>query len=138
VLLFDLRENIEVVIHPDDGRASMLSSSMARRSRRLSPPDMRTPIQYALTYPRRWTDQPGMDGAAVTLRFEPPVRSGFPHLPSPMRWRKSAERWGGDDAANEVAVEAFMAGKINLHAICDLVQLTIRLHRLQPGPRWTI
>ena len=136
--LFDLPPaKIEVVVHPESVVHSMVEFVDGSTIAQLSPPDMRTPIQYALTYPVRL---PGigrrMDFATPqALHFEPPDPSKFPALAVA---REVAEKGGTlgavMNAANEVAVEAFVAGKINFHAICDLVELTIRLHRVQPRP----
>src|SRR3954454_9348894 len=81
----------------------------------LSPPDMRTPIQYALTYPDRAEGvSKRLDlTRAFSLRFEPPDFERFPAL----RLAFDVVRRGGKlgellNAANEAAVEAFTAGKL--------------------------
>jgi 1-deoxy-D-xylulose-5-phosphate reductoisomerase len=103
----------------------------------LSPPDMRTPIQYALTYPNRL---PGNSRRldltkSFALRFEPPDFERFPAL----KMAYDVARLGGTagvvlNAANESAVEAFTSGKIRFAEISRLVQLTLDQHRLQPHP----
>ena len=103
----------------------------------MSPPDMRTPIQYALTYPER------ADGNsrrldlthAFKLNFEPPDFDRFPAL----RIAFDVATRGGTlgavmNAANEAAVDAFVAGKITFGEISRLVELTIADHRLQAEP----
>src|SRR5688500_10371316 len=101
----------------------------------LSPPDMRTPIQYALTYPDR-TEGVGrrMDwGQGVSLHFEPPAMQRSPALGLAY---EVAERGGTlgavFNAANEVPVEAFTPGNAPVGEIARLVELTFRAHRVQP------
>jgi 1-deoxy-D-xylulose-5-phosphate reductoisomerase len=98
---------------------------------------MRTPIQYALTYPDR---SPGISRRldltqAFNLRFEPPDIERFPAL----RLAFDVVERGGTlgavlNAANEAAVEAFTAGKITFGEISRLVEFTIESHRVQPEP----
>ena len=81
--LFDLPpEKIEVVIHPESIVHSMVEFVDGNTIAQLSPPDMRTPIQYALTYPERAPGiGPRLDLAkAFSLRFEPPDTDRFPAL----------------------------------------------------------
>jgi 1-deoxy-D-xylulose-5-phosphate reductoisomerase len=103
----------------------------------LSPPDMRTPIQYALTYPQR------RDGISRKLditrpfawRFEPPDFDRFPAL----QIAYDVARKGGTagavlNAANEAAVSAFTSGKISFGEISTLIGLTIAQHDVQQAP----
>ncbi len=98
---------------------------------------MRTPIQYALTYPER------KDGnsrkldltAAFALRFEPPDFSRFPAL----SMAYEAARAGGTagavlNGANEAAVAAFLAGRVRFGGIARLVRHTMDRHAVRPGP----
>ena len=136
--LFDLPpEKIDVTIHPESVIHSMVEFVDGSTLAQLSPPDMRTPIQYALTYPERlpgcgrrmdWTRQ-------VALNFEPPDPEKFPALAIAY----DVARRGGTvgavmNAANEVAVEAFLAGRVGFGRISDLVALTIRQHQLVASP----
>src|SRR4029077_10030533 len=81
--LFELDlHKIQVVIHPEAIVHSMVEFLDGSTIAQLSPPDMRTPIQYALTYPER---VPGcgkrMDWSrSVSLRFDPPEERKFPAL----------------------------------------------------------
>jgi 1-deoxy-D-xylulose-5-phosphate reductoisomerase len=103
----------------------------------LSPPDMRTPIQYALTYPERTS---GISrklnlGTAFSLNFQPPDFERFPAL----RLAYEVARRGGTlgavlNAANEAAVSAFLAGRIAFGEISRLVESTMRNHQLQQSP----
>ena len=136
--LFDLPpEKIEVVIHPESVIHSMVEFVDGSTLAQLSPPDMRTPIQYALTYPDRL---PGcarrMDWRKrVALNFEPPDAEKFPALAIAYDVARRGGTLGAVmNAANEVAVEAFLADKIGFGRISDLVSLTIRQHRLMPDP----
>lgn len=136
--LFDLPpQKVEVVIHPESIVHSMVEFVDGSTLAQLSPPDMRTPIQYALTWPQRlggvgrmmdWT-QP------TCLHFEPPDMERFVAL----RLAYDVAQRGGTlgavlNAANEVAVEAFLAKKVAFFEISRIVELTICKHRLQPRP----
>ncbi len=135
--LFDLPPaKVQVVIHPESIIHSMVEFVDGSTLAQLSPPDMKTPIQYALTYPDR------LQGCSrrldltkpQSLTFEPPDADKFPSLALAY---EVAERRGSLgavlNAANEIAVEAFLAGKIGFGGICRTVELTIRRHRLQPA-----
>ncbi|MBV8481177.1 MAG: 1-deoxy-D-xylulose-5-phosphate reductoisomerase, partial [Actinobacteria bacterium] len=81
--LFGLRpEQIEVVVHPESIVHSMVEFVDGSVLAQLSPPDMRLPIQYALTYPDRVPGpNPALDWArSFALHFEPPDRQTFPSL----------------------------------------------------------
>ncbi|HVT90392.1 MAG TPA: 1-deoxy-D-xylulose-5-phosphate reductoisomerase [Tepidisphaeraceae bacterium] len=136
--LFDLPpEKIEIMVHPESVVHSMVEFVDGSVIAQLSPPDMRTPIQYALTYPDR---KPGIGrklatGAKFSWNFEPPDMQRFPAL----RLGYEAARIRGTagailNAANETAVAAFIAGKIRFGMICRVVELTIRAGQLQPEP----
>ena len=136
--LFDLPPSkIEVVIHPESVIHSMVEFVDGSVIAQLSPPDMRTPIQYALTYPHR---APGISRQldltkAFKLHFEPPDLERFPAL----RLAYDVAKRGGSlgavlNAANEAAVDAFVAGNITFGEISRLVELTIAQHRLQAEP----
>ena len=135
--LFDLPpEKIEVVVHPESVVHSMVEFVDGSVIAQLSPPDMRTPIQYALTYPHR------RDGIsrrldlthAFSLNFQPPDSQRFPAL----RLAYEVCRYPGTaagavlNAANEAAVEAFVAGRIRFGMISRIVELTIRSHDFAP------
>jgi 1-deoxy-D-xylulose-5-phosphate reductoisomerase len=136
--LFDLSpDQVEVVVHPESIVHSMVEFVDGSTMAQLSPPDMRTPIQYAITYPDRL---PGIGRTMdwrrrVALNFEPPDLERFPAL----RLAYEVARAGGTsgavmNAANEVAVEAFTAGKIAFGEISRTVEITIRRHRVQKSP----
>lgn len=136
--LFDLPpEKVKVVIHPESVIHSMVEYVDGSVIAQLSPPDMRTPIQYALTYPDR---KPGI-GRTLDLsrgfswNFEPPDMQRFPALRLSY---EAAQRRGTAgavlNAANEVAVAAFLAGKIRFGRIWRVVELTIRGSRFMADP----
>jgi 1-deoxy-D-xylulose-5-phosphate reductoisomerase len=136
--LFDLPgEQVEVVVHPESVVHSMVEFIDGSVIAQLSPPDMRTPIQYALTYPDR------SDGIsrrldltqAFSLNFQPPDPQRFPALRLAYEVARRAGTLGAVmNAANEAAVEAFIAAKIPFGEISRVVELTMREHRLQASP----
>jgi 1-deoxy-D-xylulose-5-phosphate reductoisomerase len=121
-------DRIEVVIHPQSIVHSMVEFTDGAVVAQLSRPDMRLPIGYALGYPRRLARPFGaMDwGALSALDFEMPDRDAFPCL-------ALAERAGREaglapawlNAANEVAVGAFLDGRIRWPAIAEVVADTL-------------
>jgi len=136
--LFDLRpDQVQIVIHPESIIHSMVEFVDGSVIAQLSPPDMRTPIQYALTYPQR-AEGCGrrMDWEkAYKLNFAPPDFARFPAL----RLAYEVAEAGGTagavlNAANEAAVAAFIAGRILFGDICSIVELTISQHRIQSSP----
>jgi 1-deoxy-D-xylulose-5-phosphate reductoisomerase len=136
--LFDLPPSmVQVVVHPESVIHSMVEFVDGSVIAQLSPPDMRTPIQYALTYPqRREGISRRMDwGSQFSFNFQPPDLERFPALALAY---EVAERGGISgavmNAANEVAVEAFVAGKIRFGRIPQVVRSTIEHHRVQPAP----
>lgn len=136
--LFDLPPSmIEIVIHPESVVHSMVEFVDGSVLAQLSPPDMKTPIQYALTHPQRLNGiSRRLDiTEAFSLNFEPPDEEKFPAL----RLAYDVAEMGGTagavlNAANEVAVEAFLADKISFGRISAVVADTISSHRLQKRP----
>ena len=136
--LFDLPpEKVEVVIHPESVVHSMVEFVDGSVIAQLSPPDMRTPIQYALTYPDRAAGlAKRLDlTQAFGLHFEPPDPERFPAL----RLAYDVARIGGTagavlNAANEAAVAAFSDGLIAFGEISRLVGFTIAQHRAVTRP----
>lgn len=133
--LFDLPpEKVEVVIHPESVVHSMVEFVDGSVLAQLSPPDMRTPIQYALTYPERTegiSRRLSLSGPWA-LHFEPPDFERFPAL----RLAYDVARMGGTagavlNAANEAAVAAFLDRQIPFGEIPRLVGFTIERHRAQ-------
>ncbi|HEY8014843.1 MAG TPA: 1-deoxy-D-xylulose-5-phosphate reductoisomerase [Dongiaceae bacterium] len=124
--LFDLPpERIEILVHPQSVVHSLVSYVDGSVLAHLGTPDMRTPIAYALGWPRRM-DAPSarLDLAEIgQLSFEAPDFERFPAL----RLAKAALVDGGLaptvlNAANEVAVQAFLDGAIGFMAIARIVE----------------
>jgi 1-deoxy-D-xylulose-5-phosphate reductoisomerase len=119
---------IDVVTHPQSIVHSMVEFADGATVAQLSVPDMRLPIGYALAYPRRLAVGYGrLDWArASTLEFEEPDRSLFPCLDLAYRAGRAgdlAPAWL--NAANEVAVQAFLDGRIAWTAIAQVVEATL-------------
>ncbi len=116
---------IEVVVHPASVVHALVRFRDGASIAHLGYPDMRVPISYALTYPeRRATPVPGLDfSQGLTLEFETPDVERFPLL---RLARESGERGGTYpctfNAANEVAVAAFLDGRIRFMEIAGVVE----------------
>jgi len=130
--LFDIEvDRVDVVIHPQSVVHSMVEFRDGSILAQLSVPDMRYPIQYALTWPRRLPNSmPPTDFAKIgTLTFESPDREKFPSL----RLAHEAGRVGGTmpavfNAANEVAVARFVDRKIGFLQIFETVERVMHAH----------
>jgi 1-deoxy-D-xylulose-5-phosphate reductoisomerase len=122
--LFGLEyDRIEVVVHPGSIVHALVRFRDGAALAHLGYPDMRIPISYALTYPERApTSVPPLGLAGLTLAFEEPDVEAFPLLALA---REAGERGGtypcAFNAANEAAVEAFLAGRLPFLAIADVV-----------------
>jgi 1-deoxy-D-xylulose-5-phosphate reductoisomerase len=136
--LFDLRpEQIEVVIHPESVVHSMVEFVDGSVVAQLSPPDMRLPIQYALTYPdRRDGPSPRLDlSRAMSLRFEPPDRETFPALDLGFEvMRRGGTAGAALNAANEAAVARFLDGSIGFLDIPRACRAALEHHPFDPRP----
>ena len=123
--LFGLEyDRIEVVVHPTSVVHALVRLRDGAALAHLGYPDMRVPISYALTYPeRRGTAVPALDfSAGLLLEFAPPDLERFPLL----ALARVAGESGGTfpcafNAANEVAVGAFLDGRIGFPDIAALV-----------------
>lgn len=131
--LFDIEmPRVSVVVHPQSIVHSLVEFVDGSMLAQLSTPDMCLPIQYALTYPDRLSSDRVQTSLARlgTLTFEEPDPQRFPALALARR----AGELGGTvpavfNAANEVAVEAFLAGRITFPHISDLVAATLNRHQ---------
>jgi 1-deoxy-D-xylulose-5-phosphate reductoisomerase len=114
--LFDLEpEQIEVIIHPESIVHSFVEYNDGSVLAQLSPPDMRLPIQYALTYPERLAGPAKRLawGELSRLTFEQPDHETFPALQLGYDVARSGGTCGAVlNAANEAAVSEFLAGKL--------------------------
>lgn len=119
--LFDLRDDqIDVVVHPQSIVHSFVEFTDGSVIAQLSPPDMRLPIQYALTYPDRCESiATKLDWKkSFDLRFEPPDLDAFPALRLGFEVASRGGTCGAVlNAANEAAVERFLAGSLRF---CDI------------------
>jgi 1-deoxy-D-xylulose-5-phosphate reductoisomerase len=127
--LFDLRpKQVEVVVHPQSKIHAMVEYTDGSVIAQVSATDMRMPIQYALTYPERAdAPVPRLDWSeSATWTFEAPDFQKFPVL----KMAYQAQEAGGSatctlNAADEIAVEAFLAGHIPFPAIAATVAETL-------------
>ena len=127
--LFDIPvEKIQVLVHPQSVIHSAVQFVDGSVKAQLGTPDMRIPIQYALTYPKRWlSDVPRLDLFAVTqLTFEEPDMQRFPNL----RLAYEAMEKGGNmpcilNAANEVVNLAFREGKCGFLQMSEVIEQTM-------------
>jgi 1-deoxy-D-xylulose-5-phosphate reductoisomerase len=136
--LFDLRpDQIEVVIHPESIVHSMVEFVDGSVVAQLSPPDMRLPIQFALTYPDR---VPGPSArldltTSLELHFEPPDRETFPSLELGFEvMRRGGTAGAALNAANEVAVARFLANQLRFLDIPRACRAVLDQHPFDPTP----
>jgi 1-deoxy-D-xylulose-5-phosphate reductoisomerase len=136
--LFDLDvDQIEVVVHPQSIVHSLVEFRDGSVIAHLSPPDIRLPIQYALTYPERC---PGVSPRlsfeqGLSLEFHPPDKERFPALSLGFE----AARAGGSagavlNAANEIAVERFLERRLGFLEIPRLCRDVMESHSFHAHP----
>src|SRR5437870_10655518 len=134
--LFDIEiSRVSVVVHPQSVIHSMFKFVDGSMLAQLSTPDMCLPIQYALTYPDRAPSDRVQTNLAKlgNLTFEEPDGERFPALGLARR----AGDAGGTmpavlNAANEIAVEAFVNRQINFPQISEAVRRTMECHQVTP------
>jgi 1-deoxy-D-xylulose-5-phosphate reductoisomerase len=129
-------DKIQVVIHPQSVIHSMVEYDDGSVLAQLGNPDMRTPIAHALAWPERI--ESGVASLNLfdvgRLDFEPPNMERFPCL----RLAREAMATGGVatailNAANEIAVDAFLAGRLRFPAIPQVIERTLAEVRNQPA-----
>jgi 1-deoxy-D-xylulose-5-phosphate reductoisomerase len=133
--LFDVSaDQIDVLIHPQSIVHSLVELGDGSVIAQLGVTDMRLPIQYACSYPERWEALlPSLDLArAGVLEFFPPEYDRFPCLKLAYR----ALRTGGTlpvvlNAANEIAVEAFLDGKLAFMSIPVVIEQAMNGHTVE-------
>jgi 1-deoxy-D-xylulose-5-phosphate reductoisomerase len=136
--LFDIEmARVSVVVHPQSVVHSLVEFVDGSMLAQLSTPDMCLPIQYALTYPERVASERVQTNLAKlgSLTFEEPDPERFPALDLARR----AGEIGGTmpavlNAANEVAVDAFVNGRISFPQVSELVSRTLDRHQVVPRP----
>ncbi len=136
--LFDIApEQIEVVVHPQSVVHSMVEFRDGSVISQLSPPDMKLPIQYALTFPERW------EGPAAKLdwsrpwklEFEPADPDRFPALGLGYEVARAGGTSGAVlNAANEAAVEGFLNGQLGFTEIVPACRSVLEQHHFDPHP----
>jgi len=136
--LFDLRpDQIEVVVHPESIIHSLVEFCDGSMIAQLGTPDMRTPIQYALTYPARQPcPSPPLDLLKVRkLSFQPPDRERFPALGLGYEVARRGGTCGAVlNAANETAVELFRDGALSFRDIARLTEKALKEHEFKESP----
>lgn len=135
--LFDARpDQVQVVVHPQSVIHSMAAYSDGSVLAQLGNPDMRTPIAYGLAWPERI--EAGVEALDLfqiaRLDFEAPDEAAFPCL----RLAREAMQAGGTapallNAANEVAVDAFLAGQLSFPGIGELVERALQTLPVEAG-----
>jgi 1-deoxy-D-xylulose-5-phosphate reductoisomerase len=136
--LFDLPpDKIDVVIHPQSIVHSLVEFIDGSVVAQLSPPDMKLPIQYALTWPeRRPSPAKKLDlSESFRLDFEPPDDERFPAL----RLGREVAAAGGTagavmNAANEAAVASFLAGEMPFTEIVPACRAVLESHHFVADP----
>ncbi len=130
-------DQIEVVVHPQSIVHSFVEFIDGSVIAQLSPPDMKLPIQYALTWPDRCECPcPKLDWTqSWQLDFEPPNRELFPALELGFEVARRGGSCGAVlNAANEVAVEQFLSGKLNFNEIPRACRAVLDSHHFDPSP----
>ena len=129
-------EQIDVVIHPESFVHSFVEFSDGVVKAELGQPDMRKPIQYAMTAPERLAGLAApFDPTGIDVTFSAPNRERFPALDMGY----AAGRRGGNapavlNAADEIAVAAFLAGRIGFHEITEVVADALNVVPAAPIP----
>jgi 1-deoxy-D-xylulose-5-phosphate reductoisomerase len=130
-------DRLAVVVHPQSVIHSLVEYQDGSVVAQMSPPDMRLPIQYALLYPDRipgpsrrtdWT-------RPLSLELQPPDLETFPALQLGFEAARSGGTCGAVlNAANEVAVERFLAGTLTFTMITDCVRDILHHHQFDALP----
>jgi 1-deoxy-D-xylulose-5-phosphate reductoisomerase len=130
-------DEIEVVVHPQSIVHSFVEFVDGSVIAQLSPPDMKLPIQYALSFPERW---PGPAARfdwsqACNLEFEPPDFERFPALLLGLEVARAGGTAGAVlNAANEAAVAGFLAGELPFTQIVPTCRRVLEQHDFEAHP----
>ena len=136
--LFDVPwEKIEVVVHPQSIIHSMVEMADGSVKAQLGPPDMRLPIQYALFYPTRYENGqiPRLDTSLThSLTFQPLEAQRYPCFELAVEAGKKGGTYPAAlSAADEVAVELFLANKIGFMDIHRTLETVLEGHEVSPA-----
>jgi len=136
--LFGLRaDQIDVIVHPESIVHSFVEFVDGSVLAQLSPPDMRLPIQFALTHPRRVSGPTRrLDWQTLSaLRFEPPDRQTFQALDLGFEVARRGGTCGAVlNAANEAAVARFLANDIGFLDVARCCRAILEGHNYDPAP----
>jgi len=131
-------DSIEILMHPQSIVHSMVEFMDGSLKAQLSWPDMRMPIQYALSYPQRWSNSelPRLDWSKIdSLSFDPVDYDRFLCLKLAIDAGKSGGTYPAVIcAADEVAVELFLSHRIGFTDIAKIVKKTLGQHQNTPQP----
>ncbi|ADY56549.1 1-deoxy-D-xylulose 5-phosphate reductoisomerase [Syntrophobotulus glycolicus DSM 8271] len=133
-------EEIKVLIHPQSIVHSFVEFNDASILAQMGEPDMRHPIQYALSYPQRWTSAYSrLNLAGKTLTFSEPDHKMFPFL----EFAYTCGKKGGTlpavmNAANEVCVHAFLKNRIKYFDLFNLVEKVCLEHQAQKADQLAV
>ena len=131
-------DSIQVLVHPQSVIHSMVEFVDGSLKAQLGSPDMRLPIQYALSYPSRWanSDLPRLDWNTIRgLSFETVDYSRFPCLNSAVQAGKAGGTYPAVlCAADEVAVDLFLSHRIGFRDISRVVDAAIQQHENTAQP----
>lgn len=130
-------EQIEVVVHPQSIVHSLVEFVDGSIVAQMSSPDMKLPIQYALTYPDRWEGiSRRLDWREpLRLDFEPPDGERFPAIELGLEVARSGGACGAVlNAANETAVAEFLAGRLDFVDIVPLCRSILEHHPFESEP----
>ncbi len=137
--LFDLDEKkIDIIIHPQSIIHSMVEFEDSSIKAQMGVPDMKVPIQYALTYPRHvWAPWESLNFSKVNmLTFEDPDYDRFPCL---LLAKKSLKELGSSPTAlnlsNDYAVERFLKGEISFDRIHEINKESMARHKWLKEPK---
>lgn len=135
--LFNLAPDcVQVLVHPESVIHSIVQFRDGSFLAQMSSPDMRVPISYALTYPERLAGPASiLDIYALRqLNFEPPDWQRFPAIDLGYEVVRAGGTAGAVlNAANEVAVEAFLAGRITFGKIVTTLRQVLSRHKVGPA-----
>jgi 1-deoxy-D-xylulose-5-phosphate reductoisomerase len=136
--LFDVpAAKLDVVVHPQSIVHSMVEFIDGSVMAQLSPPDMKLPIQYALSYPERLASPARKFDftRGLTLEFEPPDPARFPAVQMGLEAAARGGTCGAVlNAANEEAVRGFLEGSVRFTEIADICRRVLDEHSFQAEP----